>query len=59
MPELRADRLYRCDGRLGGVGHAQAALASLRAAATVLSPSEQGLLLRMTLDPRCAKPQSI
>jgi hypothetical protein len=49
MLEATRSCRYRSEDRLGGVTHAQAALASLQAAMAVLSRSEQGLLLRTAL----------
>lgn len=49
MLETRAVCHYREESRLGGWVHAQSAIASLRAAARVLSESEQGLFLRTVL----------
>lgn len=49
MLETKGGCHYRSDDRLGGVAHAQTAIASLRAAVRVLSESEQGLLLRTVL----------
>lgn len=49
MLETRAVCSYRDEGRLRGLEHPQTAIASLRAAARVLSESEQGLLLRTVL----------
>ena len=49
MLETTGGFRYRTDCRLGGAAHAQAALASLRAAMAVLYPAEQGLLVRAAL----------
>jgi hypothetical protein len=49
MLETRGVCPYRDESRLGGLEHAQTAIASLRAAVRVLSESERGLLLRTVL----------